>query len=78
MAAATSCGVSILSLATSITPTSTSLPFSSFSSSTGTFEWMHSSDTWSMRLFASAGKISSYWRQDSPSVFFQSRLAWMP
>src|SRR6185503_2655316 len=76
--AATSCGVSTLSEATSITPTSTSLPLSSFISSGGTCEWMHSSETCWILLFASAGKISSYWRQDSPSVFFQSRLAWMP
>ena len=62
MVAATSSGVSTLSVATSITPTSTSLPFSSFISSSGTCEWMHSSETWSILLFASAGKISSYWR----------------
>src|SRR5512145_42998 len=74
----TSCGVSTFSLATSITPRSTSLPFSRRRSSTGTLEWMHSSETWSILLFASAGKISSYWRQDSPRVFFQSRFALMP
>ena len=44
----------------------------------GTFEWMHSSDTWSILLFASAGKISSYCRHSCPSVRFQSIFAWMP
>ena len=78
MVAATSCGVSTLSEATSITPTSTSFPFSRESNSIGTLEWMHSSEIWSTLLFASAGKISSYWRHSPPSVFFQSRLALMP
>ena len=40
--------------------------------------WAHSSETWSMRLFASSGKICSYWRHSPPSVFFQSMLALMP
>jgi hypothetical protein len=31
-----------------------------------------------MRLFASAGKMRSYWRHSSPSAFFQSMLALMP
>ncbi len=31
-----------------------------------------------MRLFASAGKIASYWRHSPPSVSFQSRFALMP
>ena len=38
----------------------------------------HSADTWSMRLCARAGKISSYCRHSEPSVAFQSRLALMP
>ena len=42
----------------SITPTSTSLPFSSRISSIGTREWMHSSETCLILLFASAGKIA--------------------
>jgi hypothetical protein len=78
MVSATSSGVSMVSLATSITPTITSLPFSSAIRSAGTCEWMHSRLTWSMRLAASAGKTFSYWRHSWPSVFFQSTLAWMP
>src|SRR5581483_4948386 len=78
MVPATSCGVSTLSVATSITPTSTSLPLRSPRSSTGTFEWMHSSETWSIFERASAGKISSYCRHSAPSVPFQSRFALMP
>ena len=74
----TSSADSMRSVATSMTPTSTSLPFNSFSSSIGTFEWMHSSETCLMRLFARAGKISAYWRHSPPSVLFQSMLAWMP
>ena len=65
---ATSSGVSTRSVATSITPTSTSLPGSSRISSIGTCELRHSSETWSMRLAASAGKVSSYWRHSDPSV----------
>ena len=75
---ATSSGVSTTSLATSITPTITSLPSSSFIRSGGTWEWMHSRLTWSMLLFASAGNTASYWRHSSPSVCFQSVLALMP
>ena len=59
---AISSGVSIASEATSITPTITSLPSSRRISSGGTCEWKHSSDTWSIALFASAGKTCSYWR----------------
>ena len=61
-----------------MTPTITSLPSSRRISSGGTCEWMHSSETWSMRLFASAGNTCSYWRHSSPSVCFQSMLALMP
>ena len=61
-----------------MTPTRMSFPLRSFKSSIGTREWMHSSEICFTRLFASAGKISSYWRHSEPSVFFQSRLAWMP
>ncbi len=78
MVSATCPGVSTVSLATSITPTSTSLPLSSPSSSTGTFEFAHSSETCLTRLLASAGKICSYWRHCEPSVLFQSMFAWMP
>ena len=39
-----------------MTPTITSLPSSSRISSAGTCEWKHSSETWSIALFASAGK----------------------
>ena len=74
----TSRGVSTVSEATSITPTRTSLPFSRLSSSTGTFEWMHSREIWSTFDRASAGKISSYWRHSPPRVSFQSRFALMP
>src|SRR5512133_3588151 len=45
MTAATSSGVSMLSLATSMTPTCTSLPSSSFINSAGTRELRHSSET---------------------------------
>ena len=75
---ATCSGVSTSSVATSMTPTSTSLPSSSDSSFSGTRELMHSSETWSMRLLASAGKIFSYCRHSPPSEFFQSILALMP
>ena len=51
--AATSSGVSTRLVATSITPTITSLPSSSPISDTGTRELAHSSETWSMRLCAS-------------------------
>jgi len=34
----------------------------------GTLELRHSSDTWPIRLLASAGKIDSYWRHAGPSV----------
>ena len=78
MVSATSSGVSTTSLATSITPTITSLPVSSAISSGGTWLWMHSRLTWSMRLAASAGNTVSYWRHWSPSVFFQAMLASMP
>ncbi len=61
-----------------MTPTMTSLPSSRRISSAGTCEWMHSSETWSMRLLASAGKTCSYCRHSSPSVAFQSTLALMP
>jgi hypothetical protein len=61
-----------------MTPTITSLPSSRRISSGGTCEWKHSSDTWSIALFASAGKTCSYWRHSSPSVAFQSTLALMP
>jgi hypothetical protein len=75
---AISSGVSIVSEATSMTPTITSLPASSRISSGGTCECRHSSETWSILLFASAGKTCSYWRHSSPSVAFQSTLALMP
>ena len=75
---ATCSGVSTVSVATSMTPTSTSLPSSSDNSFNGTRELMHSSDTWLMRLLASAGKIFSYCRHSPPSEFFQSILALMP
>ena len=65
--AATCSGVSASSLATSIAPTSTSLPASSPSNSIGTCELAHSSETWSIRLAASAGKIRSYCRHSRPS-----------
>ena len=78
MVSATSSGVSIASLATSITPTITSLPASNAINSAGTSEWMHSRLTWSMQLAASAGNTFSYCRHSPPSVFFQSMLAWMP
>jgi hypothetical protein len=78
MTAATSSGVSMIFDATSMQPTSTSLPLSSPISSIGTRVLRHSSDTWPIRLLASAGKVSSYWRQRSPSVAFQSVLALMP
>ena len=78
MTCAISSGVSTLSVATSMTPTSTSLPSSSESNFSGTCEWMHSTETWPMRLLASAGKIFSYCRHSSPSEFFQSILALMP
>ena len=78
MVAATSSGVSALSLATSMQPTSTSLPFKRPMNSIGTFELATSRLTWSIRLFARAGKMRSYWRHSSPSVFFQSMFAWMP
>src|SRR3989344_7091582 len=78
MVAATCVDVSTLLEATSITPTSTSLPLRSPSSSIGTCEFAHSSDTCLMRLFASAGNIFSYCRQFLPSVLFQSTLALMP
>ena len=78
MVAATSCGVSILSLATSMTPSSTSLPLSSASRLSGTRELAHSSETWSMQLCASAGKISSYCRHSLPRLCFQSIFALMP
>jgi len=78
MVSATSSGVSISVDATSITPTSTSLPSSSRISSGGTCEWMHSSDTCLIELRASAGKTCSYCRHSSPRLFFQSMLAWMP
>ena len=78
MVAATSSGVSTLSVATSITPISTSLPSSSLSSLMGTFELRHSIDTWSMRLSARAGNIASYCRHSPPSPAFQSILALIP
>ena len=72
-------GVSTVSVATSITPTSTSLPFEQPQQldrhvRVDALE-RHLVDAGSC---ASAGKISSYWRHSSPSVFFQSMLAWMP
>ena len=63
------------SLATSMTPTITSLPFSKAIRSGGTWEWKHSRLTCWMLLAASAGKTFSYWRHSWPSVFFQSTLA---
>ena len=48
--ASTSSGVSTVSLATSMAPTSTSLPFSRPSSDSGTLELRHSTDTWLMLL----------------------------
>ena len=44
----------------------------------GTLALRHSSDTWPIRLAASAGKVRSYWRHSVPSVPFQSMFAWMP
>ena len=55
-------GVSTAFDATSMQPTSTSLPLRRPISSIGTRALRHSSETWSMRLAASAGKVSSYWR----------------
>ena len=75
---ATCSGVSTTSEATSMTPTITSLPSSRRIRSGGTCEWKHSSETWSMRLLASAGNTCSYWRHSPPSVPFQSTLALMP
>ena len=45
MVTATASGVSIVALATSMQPTSTSLPASSPSSDNGTFEFAHSRET---------------------------------
>ncbi len=68
----------MVSLATSITPTITSLPSSSAINCGGTCEWMHSRLTWSIELAASAGNTFSYWRHSWPSECFQSMLAWIP
>ena len=70
--------VSTVSLATSITPAWTTLPGSSASRSSGTFELRHSIATCWIGLLAIAGKISSYCRHSLPSVCFQSVLALMP
>jgi hypothetical protein len=75
---ATSSGVSTLSLATSTAPTSTSLSPSRLISDIGTREPAHSSETPPMRLRASRGNVSSYWRHSLPRVFFQSVFALMP
>jgi uncharacterized protein involved in response to NO len=76
--AATSSGVSTRSVATSIAPNCTSFVPRSRKSSSGTRELAHSSETWSRRLSASAGKIVSYCRHSLPSVAFQSILGLMP
>src|SRR5216683_859891 len=60
---ATSSGVSTLSDATSMAPTSTVLVFKSFISSGGTWLCRHSSETCWILLRSSAGKVCSYWRQ---------------
>ncbi len=78
MTRATSSGVSTRVVATSMHPTSTSLPASNASNSIGTRELAHSSETWSMEDFASSGKVCSYWRHSLPSVFFQTMLASIP
>src|ERR1700722_2716251 len=74
----TSSAVSTVSLATSITPACTTLPLSSASNSSGTFELRHSIATCWIELLSMAGKISSYCRHWLPSVCFQSVLALMP
>ena len=43
-----------------------------------TLEWMHSIETWPMRLLASAGNVFSYCRHSSPSAPFHSMLGLMP
>jgi len=78
MVANTCSGVSTASLATSITPTITSLSLSSPISDSGTWLLAHSSETWLILDALIAGKIASYCRHSLPSDFFQSILAWMP
>src|SRR6266567_9061143 len=56
--AATSSAVSTRSVATSMQPTRTSLPDNSPSSSIGTRDPAHSTDTWSIALAATTGRIS--------------------
>src|SRR5262249_31608203 len=72
--AAASCGVSTRSVATSIAPTSTSLPSRSAISSRGTCEFAHSRETWSIPERASSGNVFSYCLHSEPSVFFHSML----
>ena len=62
----------------SITPICTSLPSSSFRRLMGTRELRHSTETWSMRLLAKAGKNFSYCRHSVPSDDFHSTFAGMP
>ena len=68
MTFATSSGDSSRSVATSIAPTSTSLPPRSPIRSIGTCEFAHSSDTWLIAEAASSGNVCSYCRHSLPSV----------